>query len=362
MVDDVLVKLDEIETHVLKTQADVDRLMRDFSKPDKGKELLAQLPSGGGGFFDQLVKAISGGKGSGIMSAGLAGGAAAGGIMVLVDVIKEAIGNSKILTTILGTIGQALGLLIDVILLPFLPILITGIIWLYQGIMIFHKLWSEIWASKAMQLIGSGLATLGGFLAKGLADQIQFYFNLAGAAVDLSWKILTWLYDLNKTGGQMVLGLAFTAAGMFWDFLVWFWGFVNNLSARQIKLEFSALGAVYDFLKWVQEIVATGANLVLSLVLTGRPQDKAFWDQIGLGGVFQAGSDFMGWAKSIPFLDSGGTIAQTGIAVVHAGETVVPAGQGGGITINIPNYVGSKSDLTKVITDALRQQQYRYQA
>ena len=99
---DVLVKLDEIETHVLKTQADVDRLMRDFSKPDKGKELLAQLPSGGGGFMEQVIKAISGGKGSGIMSAGLAGGAAAGGIMVLADVIKEAIGNSKILMTLLG--------------------------------------------------------------------------------------------------------------------------------------------------------------------------------------------------------------------------------------------------------------------
>ena len=99
----------------------------------------------GGGFFDQIIKAITGGgKGGGMMGAGVAGGMAAGGIMALVDIIGDAVSNSKILTTVLGTIGQALGLLIDVILLPFLPILITGIIWLYQGIMQFYKLWNSV--------------------------------------------------------------------------------------------------------------------------------------------------------------------------------------------------------------------------
>ena len=135
-MDNIEVKLDEIEEHVLKTQADVDRLMRDFSKPDKAKDILGGMPGGGGGMFDQIIKAITGGgKGGGMMGAGVAGGMAAVGIMALVDILKDAVSNSKILTTVLGTIGQALGLLIDVILLPFLPILITGIIWLYQGIM-----------------------------------------------------------------------------------------------------------------------------------------------------------------------------------------------------------------------------------
>ena len=143
MVDDVLVKLDEIEEHVLKTQADVDRLMRDFSKPDKAKDILGGMPGGGGGFFDQIIKAITGGgKGGGMLGAGAAGGLAAAGVMELVSILKEAVSNSKILTTVLGTIMQALGLLIDVILLPFLPILVTGIIWLYEGIMLFYKVWS----------------------------------------------------------------------------------------------------------------------------------------------------------------------------------------------------------------------------
>ena len=69
-----------------------------------------------------------------------------------------------------------------------------------------------------------------------------------------------------------------------------------------------------------------------------------------------------GW---IPHFDQGGVVSGSGaqLAVVHGGETVTPAGKSaGGITINCPNYVGSKSDLMKAVTDALRQQQYRYQA
>ena len=59
MVDPIEVKLDEVEEHVLKTQADVDRLMRDFAKPDKAKDILRGMPGGGGGMFDQIIKAIT---------------------------------------------------------------------------------------------------------------------------------------------------------------------------------------------------------------------------------------------------------------------------------------------------------------
>ena len=120
MVDDVLVKLDEIEEHVLKTQADVDRLMRDFSKPDKAKDILGGMPGGGGGLFDNIIKAVTGAMPGGkAVQAGMAGGLAAGGVVALTDVLKDVFSHSKILTTVLGTISQALGLLIDVILLQY---------------------------------------------------------------------------------------------------------------------------------------------------------------------------------------------------------------------------------------------------
>jgi len=61
-----------------------------------------------------------------------------------------------------------------------------------------------------------------------------------------------------------------------------------------------------------------------------------------------------GWGgvslPDIPMLAQGGRIAETGIAVVHKGETVVPPGRGGDInvTINAPNYVGSKDEFMRV--------------
>ena len=61
--------------------------------------------------------------------------------------------------------------------------------------------------------------------------------------------------------------------------------------------------------------------------------------------------------------DNGGVVPGSGaqLAVVHGGETVSKAGQStGNITINANNYVGSKTELMKVVTDALRQNQYRY--
>ena len=178
-MDNIEVKLDEVEEHVLKTQADVDRLMREFSKPDKAKDILGGMPSGGGGMFDQIIKAITKQLPESIQ-VGIAGGMAAGGIMALVSIIGDAISNSKILTTVLGTIGQALGLLIDVILLPFLPILITGIIWLYEGIMIFYKFWNGIWSGKTIQTIGSALSTLG-------TDPCKRYRGIAATRYKFPW-------------------------------------------------------------------------------------------------------------------------------------------------------------------------------
>ena len=47
----------------------------------------------------------------------------------------------------------------------------------------------------------------------------------------------------------------------------------------------------------------------------------------------------------IPMLAEGGRIAQTGIAVVHKGETVLPAGAGTVNNFYFPQYVGSKTEL-----------------
>ena len=339
MVDPVEVKLDEIEDHVLKTQADVDRLMRDFSKPEKGKEILGQLP-GGGGFIEQIVKGISG-KG-GIMSAGMAGGMAAGGIMALVQIIGDAIANSKILMTVLGTIGKALGLLIDVILLPFLPILTTGIIWLYQGIMLFYKLWNGIWTSKTMQTIGSALTVLGGILAKGISSFFNVQFGLIGAGADLIWKVLTWLWGIVTGGGILSLSLAFIL-GPVGVLLDWIYDVATGKTTIKATINF-LLGTVGDILTWLYNAVTSGIKISLDFV-------SNLASSAGLGGVSSAVNDVES-AISNPIGWVGGAINTVESAASSAAAAVTNV-------FNFPNYVGSKADITKAVNDANRQQQYR---
>jgi hypothetical protein len=62
----------------------------------------------------------------------------------------------------------------------------------------------------------------------------------------------------------------------------------------------------------------------------------------------------------IPYLAEGGTIAQTGVAVVHKGETVVPAGQGGNVTLNFYGYQDDK--FIAKVKDVMRKEGARYMA
>ena len=310
----------------------------------------------GGGFFDQIIKAITGGgKGGGMMGAGVAGGMAAVGIMALVDILKDAVSNSKILTTILGTIGQALGLLIDVILLPFLPILITGIIWLYEGIMTFYKFWNGIWSGKTIQTIGSALSTLGTILAKGIGGLLQLGINFLGAAGSMIWNFLQWLWGIATAARGIELSLLFNIAGAIWNFLQWLWNVTSGIRGAEFSLLMSIGGAAASFLQWLwNTITSGGANLLINLT----------------SGVSNAASSAGSWLSGLEsgignllHFDQGGVVPGSGpqLAVVHGGETVTKAGQStGNITINANNYVGSKTELMKVVTDALRQNQYRY--
>lgn len=52
----------------------------------------------------------------------------------------------------------------------------------------------------------------------------------------------------------------------------------------------------------------------------------------------------------VPYMASGGHVLSSGLAFVHRGESVVPAGRGGGgVTINVslPNYLGSKREVAQ---------------
>jgi hypothetical protein len=62
-----------------------------------------------------------------------------------------------------------------------------------------------------------------------------------------------------------------------------------------------------------------------------------------------------------PALQAGGQIVGTGLALLHRGETVVPAGarMGGGVTLNVtlPNYLGDKAEVARVLVDEINRNQ-----
>jgi phage-related protein len=67
----------------------------------------------------------------------------------------------------------------------------------------------------------------------------------------------------------------------------------------------------------------------------------------------------------IPKFHSGGVVpgapGSETLALLQAGERVIPAGGGGGVVINVyaPNYVGSKDELGRAVTEALRDYRFR---
>lgn len=55
----------------------------------------------------------------------------------------------------------------------------------------------------------------------------------------------------------------------------------------------------------------------------------------------------------IPHAATGGYVAQTGLAVIHAGETITPAGQGSGHTFNFYGWVADKQAVVEAVRNEL---------
>jgi hypothetical protein len=331
--------------------------MRDFSKPETKKEMLAQLPGGpSGGIIDtainKLVGKVGGGSG-GAIGAGLAGGMAAGGVMALVQIIAEAISSSRILMTVMKLISTALGLLVDVILLPFLPILVMGILWLFRGIMLFHQLWSKIWNSQVIQLLKVALESLAALWRLGVMGNFSVLFSLdkAGSAV---WSVLKWLWEvITMAGGAISANLDFQL-GTLGYIVQWLYDVFNGfVMLNALALDF-ALGPIGDLLKWLWDAQINGIKITLDFVSKAAEGVMA---AASTAGDWLSGFLSGGW---LPSFADGGTVPGSGPVPImaHGGEVVSKAGQGGNNTFQFYGYDDSK--LKKTVENILRQEQYRY--
>lgn len=123
-----------------------------------------------------------------------------------------------------------------------------------------------------------------------------------------------------------------------------------------IKGDFDTLSTAVQALAGV---LATEAKKLLGV---GDKTDAAKINAVvtKLGGT--AGSVVLGGGARMMKAADGGFVVKEGLAVIHKGETIVPAGRGSGATYNItfPNYVGDKRELIQVVYDGLlRKQQLR---
>ena len=289
------------------------------------------------------------------MGAGMAGGGVAAGIMILADVLKEAVSNSKILSTVLGTISKALGLLIDVILLPFLPILTTGIIWLFQGIMQFYRLWNGIWTSKVIQNLGLGITNLVTAFGKGLAGLLTLNIGFANAIASTAWQVILWIWQIatSNTGISLALTIALGSVGIL---LGWLYTVTTGKQNPVMNLVISVAGGALTLLSWLYNtIMSGGANLVVNI--TSGASSAVSNAVSGATSALSGASSFL---SGLLHFDQGGTVPGTGpqLAVVHGGETVTPAGKGGSNTFNFYGYDDAK--LQKSVENILRRQNNRY--
>lgn len=203
MVDPIEIKLDEIDSKIDQIIY-APKQPRYFEISAGGK----MVPPGGlpqaasGNFLESILgKMTSGGSGAGgAAAAGAVAGGVAAAIMILADLLKQAIGKSKIISTVLQSVSDALGLLVDLILLPFLPALTMGIVSLYGAITSFGDWWKTVWDTiKEEGLIG--LVKLG----------LQWIWD---KLVEWEMSILKWLFS-DKPLGEKIIDVALAIGSIF---------------------------------------------------------------------------------------------------------------------------------------------------
>lgn len=109
--------------------------------------------------LEQYVKfkpSGAGGGNSGVL-AGMVGGGTAAGILLLAGAIKDLTKQSKIVSMTQDAVAKATGLLIDMILIPFLPLITYGIINLFRAITTFGAEWKKDWKGEAAEIIVDSL-------------------------------------------------------------------------------------------------------------------------------------------------------------------------------------------------------------
>jgi len=402
-MDNIEVELEEVKGLSKENQRLLEKLSRsmerDTDKTIKSaiKETISTMSGGSSGILDQAIKSLTGGsKLGGALAAGGAAGLTAAAVMELVNVMKTMVTQSKIASTIQNTIGSALGLLLDLVLLPFLPLLVWGILNLYNVILTVGNLWRD-WMKgtpKLPDVFDPNKSALDktvdvvswiNELARSWTEMMKgLILNIALAVGEIGATIIKFLWDIGYEIGTILFEAAKQAGA---DYMAWFttsWsnltsGLSNAWNDAMLGLEeFKNLVLgffTFDWLKgWIDAfwsgfkaigdaigtIPALLDQAIAAIISGAKAIANAFIG--GINAVLDSGRSIFGGLvpANLPYLDTGGLIEKTGVAVVHKGETVTPAGQSGN-TYTLNFYGLTNEQLPTKIREVLRQDGARYQ-
>lgn len=320
-------------------------------------------------------------------------------IEALGSTIDEAIQQSKIITTLDEQISKALGLLVDLILLPFLPILVGGIIQLYTAIIKFGTEWDSL--VKAVK--EKGLEAILELVIKGTWDAIESWWStlmdfLFGSDDEKSASkkkfvdaIFTFFDDLSKVLipvalfvaimkavlGEEKLKVLETSVKLFWeeldkliDKLIKFVFGMGDTTNDSVELGintdnfFSGVSSLIEsILKFIFGDVASVNNTIdFAINLTKLDSSNPLWGIVEAGGSLVGGAvDFASglFGGKLQGAASGGYVRESGLAVIHKGETITPAGSGG-LTVNITGTLfKDEEDMYRNVMDRVRADLWR---
>ena len=196
---------------------------------------------------------------------GAMAGMAAAGVLLLVKALKDTVAQSKIASGFLGTLSKLMGLLIDVVLLPFLPILVVVLLALSSGIMLLYGVMSKLNVSSLTGGSGTGATALnyvalaGGIAAALVAAIIAALIGATGgwavAAVAiigiLTYYLVLYAYQLGASVGKILQP--------YWaSFISWLGGAATTVQ--------NAWNGFLTFLKGIPETISSAWNSLITSI------------------------------------------------------------------------------------------------
>lgn len=275
----------------------------------------------------------------------------------VVAAVFEAIG--PILSIFLKTFTAILLILLMPFLQLFLPLLKVGLPMLINfakdiadGVRFlfgafklpqaFEKLSQGDFAGFLLEVLEGGIQTLAGLGQWILVKLTEIFSGAFGILVGIGtwiWDMFTGLWQLEfkiliGIGSWLlntVKNLFKTGLTLLSGFGQWLWTTITTAFASLPTKIMEVIGSIAQKLK-------DGVNALLQIMFGGLNSIITFLKGIAIPSPFGTIKPFSFLSTfAVPHLDTGGRIEETGIAVVHKGETVVPPGQGQGITYS-PTY------------------------